>query len=165
METGSETERVMEKSPLIFTIIGGGLTGTSMLCQFVAASHPFLVDARGQSRFYDRNPQALAVNLLQSGTVQIEPVALEAGEEKMKTERAAKAPLNGTGSLWVDPFTHRVQRMGINGRVIKSDSIYAVGAMTRGQIIDASMAHGSAVSTQTIALDWADQIFSDRVNP
>jgi len=131
----------------------------------LTASHPFLVDARGQSRFYDRNPQALAVNLLQSGTVQIEPVALEAGEEKMKNGCPAESPLDGTGSLWVDPFTHRVRRMGINGRVTISDSIYAVGAMTRGQIIDASMAHGSAVSTQTIALDWVDQIFSDRLNP
>ncbi|MCF8126939.1 MAG: FAD/NAD(P)-binding protein [Deltaproteobacteria bacterium] len=131
----------------------------------LTASHPFLVDARGQSRFYDQNPQALAVNLLKSGTVQIEPVALEPGEEEMKTGRAAKAPLNGTGSLWVDPFTHRVQRMGINGRVIISDLIYAVGAMTRGQIIDASMAHGSAVSTQTIALNWVDEIFSNRLNP
>jgi uncharacterized NAD(P)/FAD-binding protein YdhS len=127
-------------------------------------THPFLVDARGQSRFYNRNPQALAANLLKSGTVQMEPVVLEAGEEKVKTGCPAEAPPNGTGSLWVDPFTHRVQRMGINGRVIISDLIYAVGAMTRGQIIDASMAHGSAVSTETIALNWVDQIFSGRLD-
>jgi uncharacterized NAD(P)/FAD-binding protein YdhS len=127
-------------------------------------THPFLVDARGQSRFYNRNPQALATNLLKSGTVQIEPVVLETDTERMKNGRAAEARLEGTGSLWVDPFTHRVQCTGKNGRVIKSDSIYAVGAMTRGQIIDASMAHGSAVSTQTIALSWVDQIFSGRFN-
>ena len=127
-------------------------------------THPFLVDARGQSRFYNRNPQALAANLLKSGTVQIEPVVLETGKERMKNGRAAEAPPDGTGSLWVDPFTHRVQRTGINGRVMISDSIFAVGAMTRGQIIDASMAHGSAVSTQTIALNWVDEIFLGRLN-
>ena len=49
METGSETERVMEKSPLIFTIIGGGLTGTSMLCQFVAALQTGLQNAKRQT--------------------------------------------------------------------------------------------------------------------
>ncbi len=127
-------------------------------------THPFLVDARGQSRFYNRNPQALAANLLKSGTVQIEPVVLEIGKERIKNGCAAEAPPDGTGSLWVDPFTHRVQRTGTNGRVIISDSIFAVGTMTRGQIIDASMAHGSAVSTQTIALNWVDQIFSGRIN-
>jgi len=125
-------------------------------------THPFLVDARGQSRFYNRNSQALAANLLKSGTVQIEPLVLETGEERKKNGYAAEAALNGTGSLWVDPLTHRVQRTGKNGRVIISDSIYAVGAMTRGQIIDASMAYGSAVSTATIAENWVNQIFSDR---
>lgn len=127
-------------------------------------THPFLVDARGQSRFYNRNPQALAANLLKSGTVQIEPVVPETGEERMKKGPTAEAPPEGTGSLWVDPFTHGVQRAGINGRVTTSESIYAVGAMTRGQIIDASMAHGSAVSTETVALNWVDEIFSGRLN-
>jgi len=126
-------------------------------------THSFLVDARGQSRFYNRNPQALAANLLKSGTVQIEPVVLETGKKGMKYGRPAEVPLDGTGSLWVDPLTHRVQRTGINGHATISDSIYAVGAMTRGQIIDASMAHGSAVSTETIALNWVDQIFSGRL--
>ncbi len=125
-------------------------------------THSFLVDARGQSRFYRRNPQPLAANLLESGTVQIEPVVLETGEERMKKGYAAETFPGGTGSLWVDPLTHRVQRTGIRGRVTTSETIYAVGAMTRGQIIDASMAHGSAVSTQTIALNWVDQFFSDR---
>ena len=80
----------------------------------------------------------------------------------MNNGRAAETPSGGTGSLWVDPYTHRIQRSEMNGRVVKSESIYAAGAMTRGQIIDASMAHGSAVSTQTIAENWVDQSFSDR---
>jgi uncharacterized NAD(P)/FAD-binding protein YdhS len=127
-------------------------------------THPFLVDAMGQSRFYSRNPQALAANLLKSGTVQIEPMVLGTGKERMENGRTSEAPLDGTGSLWVDPLTHCVQRTGINGRVTTSERIFAVGAMTRGQIIDASMAHGSAVSTQTIALNWVDEIFSGRFN-
>ena len=124
------------------------------------AVHPYVVDARGQGRFYNQNPQELAVNLLESGTVEIEPLGLKSGKEKMKTGGAAKERLNGTGSLWVDPHTHRVRRTGTDGRDTLSNCIHAVGAKTRGQIIDASMAHGSAVSTETIALNWADQIFS-----
>jgi uncharacterized NAD(P)/FAD-binding protein YdhS len=125
-------------------------------------THPFLVDARGQSRFYNRNPQALAANLLKSGTVQIEPLVLESHKKRMNNGRVVETPSGGTGSLWVDPSTHRIQRTEMNGRVVKSESIYAVGAMTRGQIIDASMAHGSAVSTETIAENWVNQFFSDR---
>jgi hypothetical protein len=125
-------------------------------------THRFVVDARGQSRFYNRNPQTLAVNLLKSGTIQIEPLVLENHKTRMNNGCAAETPSGGTGSLWVDPSTHRIRRTEMNGRVVKSESIYAVGAMTRGQIIDASMAHGSAVSTQTIAENWVDQIFSDR---
>ena len=51
----------------------------------------------------------------------------------------------------------------MNGRVIKSESIYDVGAMTRGQINNVSMAHGSAVSTNTITQDWITQIFPETV--
>lgn len=107
------------------------------------AFHPYGVDARGQDRFYDKNPDPLAKRLLNSGTVEIEP---------------ANSKGAGSGSLWVDPRTHRVKRRVRDKTVHRSECIYAVGAMTRGQIIDASMAYGSAISTGTIAQDWIGQI-------
>jgi len=129
--------------------------------------HSCVVDARGQGRFYQRNPQILAANLLESGTVEIEPLDLKASEGKgtpQKEHLAEAASVGGgTGSIWIDPHTHRIQRTGPDGGLIVSEKIYAVGAMTRGQIIDASMAHGSAVSTHTIAQDWITQIFSETV--
>ena len=101
------------------------------------------MDARGQDRFYDKNPDPLAQRLLNSGTVEIEP---------------ANSKDAGSGSLWVDPRTHRVKRRVQDKTVHRSECIYAVGAMTRGQIIDASMAYGSAISTGTIAQDWIGQM-------
>jgi len=129
------------------------------------AKHSCVVDARGQGRFYHLNPQILAANLLESGTVEIEPLDLKVreGKDTPQKEHRAEAPSfgGGTGSVWIDPHTHRIQRTGPDGGLIVSEKIYAVGAMTRGQIIDASMAHGSAVSTNTIAQEWITQIFSE----
>ena len=162
MEAGIVTVRQTRESS--FTIKDGhfsfffkGPHGEKM-----EAVHPYVVDARGQGRFYNQNPQVLAVNLLESGTVEIEPLGLESGKEKMTSGSAVKEHMNGTGSLWVDPRTHHVRRTGTDGHETLSKCIYAVGAMTRGQIIDASMAHGSAVSTQAIAEEWVGQIFSPR---
>jgi hypothetical protein len=59
-----------------------------------------------------------------------------------------------TGSIWIDPETHHVIRKPPNKIPVNSNSIYAVGAMTRGQIIDASMAHGIVKSTARIANSW-----------
>jgi hypothetical protein len=42
-------------------------------------------------------------------------------------------------------------QMGRDKKFHRSSTIYAVGAMTRGQIIDASMARGIAQSTSKIA--------------
>ena len=45
-----------------------------------------------------------------------------------------------TGSIWIDPDTHHIMQKGPDEKLSKSGHIYAVGAMTRGQIINASMA-------------------------
>ena len=50
-------------------------------------------------------------------------------------------------TIQIDPQTHRVVLPDFGPR----SAVYAVGAMTRGQIIDASMAHGISCSTATIA--------------
>jgi uncharacterized NAD(P)/FAD-binding protein YdhS len=144
-----------EKKGDLFSFVFKGSKGERM-----TGSHPFVVDARGQNRFYDRNPEALAVNLLKSGTVEIEPLARNFPGEKSrdKAEHDSKTQFGGTGSLWVDPDTHRILRTGEDGKTITSNALYAVGTMTRGQIIDASMAHGSAVSTYGIAQDWITRI-------
>jgi len=56
-----------------------------------------------------------------------------------------------TGSIWIDPETHLVMQRVVDTKIAKSGMIYAVGAMTRGQIIDASMAHGIVQATSRIA--------------
>ncbi len=139
--TGESAFRATE-APFTFTFQGPG--GKEM-----EATHPYVVDARGQSPFYNKNKHMLAVNLLRSGTVEVEPLPMKSS---MVGERM--------GGLWIEPHTHRIRRTRSDGNVAVSERITAVGAMTRGQIIDASMAHGSAVSTETIARDWADYVFS-----
>jgi hypothetical protein len=128
------------------------------------AIHPYMVDARGQSPFYKSNQQMLAVNLLESGTAQIEPFDQNFKDLERDKIQRRRAPVpfatHGMGGLWIDPCTHRIRRARPNGSIAVSERIYAVGAMTRGQIIDASMAHGSAVSTETVARNWVDYIFS-----
>lgn len=127
-------------------------------------THPYVIDARGQSVSYSSNQQALAVNLLKSGTVEIEPFlenVKDAENEKMsRSLENALVVKDRTSGLWIDPYTHRIRRTRPDGSIVVSERITAVGAMTRGQIIDASMAHGSAVSTDVVARDWVDYLFS-----
>jgi uncharacterized NAD(P)/FAD-binding protein YdhS len=136
--------------------------------QATESTHPYLVDARGQELSYEKNPDVLAVNLLRSGTVEIAPANddrpsdLTTAEPHRDNRPASRSRPSGAGGLWIDPQTHRVQRSGPNGAVIASEKIYAVGAMTRGQIIDASMAYGSAVSTAAVAQEWIRQILYGR---
>jgi len=128
------------------------------------ATHPYAVDARGQSASYSSNQQALAVNLLKSGTVEIEPPDRNIASLKDNGARPSRGrrPVgrDARGGLWIDPRTHRVRRTRADGGIAVSERITAVGAMTRGQIIDASMAHGSAVSTDVVAREWVDYVFS-----
>ena len=99
----------------------------------------------------------MAQNLLRSGTVQIEEVPyLDQHKAHGETDDDGLEKSNRTyrsGSLWIDPDTHQAMRKNTKGEITRSVRIYAVGSMTRGQIIDASMAYGSAVSTACIADD------------
>ncbi|MBT8370987.1 MAG: hypothetical protein KJO34_08495, partial [Deltaproteobacteria bacterium] len=120
-------------------------------------AYRYVVNARGQGRSLTKNPSALARNLIKSGTVQLRefrPIGHTAllGHEippELKTEDDAYQ----TGSIWIDPETHHIMQMGPMKKVMPSNSIYAVGAMTRGQIIDASMARGIVQATSRIADD------------
>ena len=130
------------------------------------ATHDYVVDARGQGIDFRRNRQTLAENLLNSGTVEIEPfnpkIAAADAVPLKERHRPSLPEGEGTGSVWIDPHTHRIRRTGFEGESGLSKTIYAVGAMTRGQIIDASMAHGIAVSTEIVAMEWIKQIFFAR---
>jgi len=127
------------------------------------ATHPYVVDARGQSPSYGSNQQLLGVNLLKSGTAEIEPFLGNVKDSKEETMnrslRNSSGMKDGMGGLWIDPHTHRIRRTRPDGSTAVSERITAIGAMTRGQIIDASMAHGSAVSTDVVARDWVDYLF------
>jgi uncharacterized NAD(P)/FAD-binding protein YdhS len=123
-------------------------------------SYNYVIDARGQEKSFETNTSELAQNLLRSGTVQIEELPYfdhrkahngESNDDHEKQFRTYR-----TGSVWIDPETHHVLRKGSTGNKTVSDRIYAVGAMTRGQIIDASMAYAGAVSTAKIAEELTD---------
>jgi hypothetical protein len=126
----------------------------------------WVVDARGQERSFEKNTSKLAKNLLSSGTVQIEELIevdrtiasgrLSVGDENRVMNGFEKDPQNRTyayrtGALLIDPETHGIIKRDKEGTDRISEKIYAVGAMTRGQIIDASTAYGCARSTAKIA--------------
>ncbi|MGD8961794.1 MAG: hypothetical protein PVH43_04735, partial [Desulfobacterales bacterium] len=94
-------------------------------------------------------------NLLKRRIVQIEETQHVQPGEKQRKPLAKQKQSNlhhcQTGSVWIDPRTHFIIRRETTHKEKQSNSIYAVGAMTRGQIIDASMARGIVQSTAAIA--------------
>jgi len=125
-------------------------------------TYRYLVDARGQSRNLETDPSELTKALLRSGTVQIEEIrpmdgkesAGEGGSSGVQTGR----PFHKTGTALIDPETNLIMQKGPGNRWSRSSSIYAVGAMTRGQIIDASMARSIVRSTCRIADDLVEHL-------
>jgi uncharacterized NAD(P)/FAD-binding protein YdhS len=103
------------------------------------AVFPYCVDARGQPRSIDTDSSELTRNLIRRGLVQITP-----GDGGQGTSAVG-------GSLLIDPLTHRIIEPHSAKNEQTDFDLFAVGAMTRGQIIDASMAHGLARSTETVA--------------
>lgn len=117
----------------------------------------YVVNARGQERSIQTDPSSLARNLLGNGIVQIEEFQ-HVDHARDRDSKVARDPqpefcTYKTGSIWIDPKTHQIMRMGLDGKTTRSNTIRAVGAMTRGQIIDASMAYGIVRSTAKIAED------------
>jgi uncharacterized NAD(P)/FAD-binding protein YdhS len=125
-------------------------------------TYRYVINARGQEKSLEKNPAALARNLLRSGTVQIEeirPVGHTAHiGDKISLAGVVAGETYKTGSIWIDTQTHHIMQMGPDNKITKSSAIYAVGAMTRGQIIDASMAHGIVQATARIADDVVDHL-------
>ena len=122
----------------------------------------YVVNARGQEKSIQTNPSPLTKNLLNRGIVQNEepqPIQQQNGQTNRSTKQPrTKLNTYKTGSMWIDPETHHVMRQASDNIPTKSKAIYAVGAMTRGQIIDASMAHGIVQSTARIADSWVDDL-------
>jgi uncharacterized NAD(P)/FAD-binding protein YdhS len=128
-------------------------------------TYRYVVDARGQAKSILSDPSLLMKNLLKRRIVRIEEAQHVQAEEKKRKPLAkqnqSNLPLYQTGSIWIDPRTHCIIRRESPHKKKRLSSIYAVGAMTRGQIIDASMARGIVQSTGTIA----DQLVRFLKNP
>jgi uncharacterized NAD(P)/FAD-binding protein YdhS len=125
-------------------------------------AYRYVVNARGQAKSIRTDPSPLTKRLLKRGIVQNQETQAVQPENR-NNNRSAKQPKTKlhsykTGSIWIDPETHHVIRKVSNKTPVNSHSIYAVGAMTRGQIIDASMAHGIVQSTAWIANSWIDDL-------
>jgi uncharacterized NAD(P)/FAD-binding protein YdhS len=125
-------------------------------------AYRYVVNARGQAKSIQTDPSPLTKNLLKRSIVRNEETQTVQQEDRI-SKRYAKQPKTKlhaykTGSMWIDPETHHVMRPASDNIPTKSKAIYAVGAMTRGQIIDASMAHGIVLSTARIASHWVDDL-------
>lgn len=125
-------------------------------------AYRYVVDARGQAKSIQTDSSSLTKNLLRRGNIQIEET-----QDVQPRNKQSKMPANNlktgfqtykTGSMCIDPRTHRVIRPASDKITTQSDALYAVGAMTRGQIIDASMAHGIVKSTARIATSLVDYL-------
>ena len=106
--------------------------------------HPcsYLVDARGQKKSILTDPSSLTQSMAARGIVLTETSRLDHRADD-PSSGGSNLPQDGpqdTGSIWIDPETHQVMQRGPDGRAGPADSLYAVGAMVRGQILDASMA-------------------------
>jgi uncharacterized NAD(P)/FAD-binding protein YdhS len=115
----------------------------------------YVVDATGQKSSIWTNRTALVKNLLQSGTVLAgrfesrSPMSL--ANENCVGCGGAVGPFRAAESIWIEPATHQTMQLGPESSISPSNSIYAVGAITRGQIINASMAQGIVEATAKIA--------------
>ena len=100
-------------------------------------TYQYVVNACGQPRSVASDPAELPRNLRQRGLI-------HTGESRIP-------PAYKTGSIVIDPLTHRVIPKTAEG--LPRLPLYAIGAMTRGQMIDASMAQGLIRSTAAAAED------------
>jgi uncharacterized NAD(P)/FAD-binding protein YdhS len=123
-----------------------------------------LIDARGQTNDYATCPSALARYLIHSGLVEREKIKFVAGrlyEQGAKDDHFTKRAAGGKeadhgdriyvpGGVRIDPVTHEVLSAAASARNRYSKKLFAAGAMTGGQIIDASNASSSAESADRI---------------
>jgi uncharacterized NAD(P)/FAD-binding protein YdhS len=121
-------------------------------------AYRYVVNARGQAKSLETNPSALVRSLLRQGTVQIKESRPADRGHDITADPAIAGETYKTGSIWIDPETYQLMQIGPDNTVTRSSLIYAVGAMTRGQIIDASMARGIVQATSRIADDLVNYL-------
>jgi hypothetical protein len=114
-------------------------------------TYPYAVNACGQPRSQECDTSQLTQNLIKRGLIQL--------------EESRDAHVYRTGSIVVDPETHRVIRHGSDSRPLTEPSLFAVGAMTRGQMIDASMAYGITRATARVADEVISALRRQRRQP
>ena len=138
--------------------IGQGYEFTYGTGEASIAAFRHLVDARGQERSVRTDSSPLTRNLIQNGTIH-----LRGNQDEESGGIDIAAPLSGEmakrsdESVWIDPDSHRVMQISHSGTTSRSKKLYAIGAMTRGQIIDVSMARALTRSTDCVAgqlIDW-----------
>jgi hypothetical protein len=114
-------------------------------------TYRYVVNARGQARFLATDPSELAQNLIALSKAQRHQESTgRAASWRQRSaieDREAVSDADRSATIRIDPQTHRVVSPDFDPR----SAVYAVGAMTRSQIIDASMAHGISCSTSKIA--------------
>ena len=152
VKLGKKYRLIKNKDPVCYALIYKDVEGTEK-----KDVYHYVVDARGQKKSLESDPSALAKNLRLSGTVQTTEIRPVVKKEYLKSKTAAGSKstvqIYETGSIWIDPVSHKIMQMGSDNTMAPSNAIYAVGAMTRGQIIDASMARSIVQSTARIAKD------------
>ena len=118
----------------------------------------YLVDARGQNKSILTDPSSLTQSMVALGIVLTEesPPADTCGDG----DGSSKAGHHKTGSVWICPDTHQVMQRSFDGLIRPAKSLYAVGAMVRGQIIDASMAKSIVRSVSKAAAHLFETAFS-----
>ncbi len=105
-------------------------------------SFSYCVDARGQPLSVGTDSSELTRSLLARKLVLTVPRASVEDDPEARP---------GMGSILIDPDTHQVVVPKADNIINTDLHLFAVGAMTRGQIIDSSMAYGLARSTARVA--------------
>jgi uncharacterized NAD(P)/FAD-binding protein YdhS len=124
------------------------------------ARYRYVVNARGQSKSIETDPSLLMKRMIKRGIVQTEETRIVQSIHRQKGAKEAQTSCQTykTGSIWIDPDTHQLMRQASDKITSKLNAVYAVGAMTRGQIIDTSTAHGIVQSTSRIADDLVEKL-------
>ena len=130
------------------------------LCRTTTFSH--VVDARGQERSVLSNRSRLIRNLVQSRMIHLGEVPENSEDAGKTTLPADETESHSAESVWIDPDSHRVMQVSRSGTPRRSRTLYAVGAMTRGQIIDVSMARALTKATDCIAKQIVDCLTGNR---
>jgi uncharacterized NAD(P)/FAD-binding protein YdhS len=112
-------------------------------------TYRYVVNARGQPKYLTTDTSELARNLLESIRAQsVKESADRAafwGQHTATGNHYLISDKSRQATIRIDPRTHRVILPDFES------AVYAIGAMTRSQIIDTSMAHGISCSTARVA--------------